>query len=113
MATMAGNTGRLVVIGGYPFATSQLVTMPDSDMLQSNGMQIARLPGNAELFTDSIFWLGHMDSMLAISPQALQVARIGEMSPAKLAFWRIGFLTAGLPVMVMFAGLLVYIRRRD
>jgi hypothetical protein len=54
-----------------------------------------------------------MDSMLAISPHALEVARVAEMSPAKLAFWRVGILTAGLPVAVVVAGLLVYARRRD
>jgi hypothetical protein len=113
MAEKAGSTGRLVVIGGYSFGTTQLVTMPDSEMLQTRSLQVARLPGNAEIFTDSVFWLGHEDSMLAISPQALQVARIKEMSNASLAFWRIGVLTAGLPLLVVAAGLMVYVRRRD
>jgi hypothetical protein len=113
LAEKAGSTGRLVVVGSYSFGTTQLITMPDSEMLQTRNIQVARLPGNAELFTDSIFWLGHEDSMLAISPQALQVARIKEISSAKLAFWRIGVLTIGLPLLVILSGLFVYSRRRD
>ncbi len=62
---------------------------------------------------DSIFWLAHMDSMLAISPHALQMARIKPMSAGTVNFIRVGLLTAGLPLIVALAGLLVYVRRRD
>ncbi len=51
--------------------------------------------------------------MLAISPHALQVARIKDMSPATLGFWRFGIFTIGLPLAVIVAGLLVYSNRRD
>jgi hypothetical protein len=105
--------GRLVVVGSYWFASSEPVDLPDIDMLEKHGVSVARLPGNGEFFVDSVFWLSHMDDMLAISPHALQVARVKNMSPGKLGFWRLGVLTAGLPLAVIFAGLMVYVRRRD
>jgi hypothetical protein len=105
--------GRIVVVGSYWFASSEPVDLPDVDMLEKHGISVARLPGNGEFFVDSIFWLAHMDDMLAISPHALQVARIEDMPPAEQYFWKLGVLTAGLPALVIVAGLMVYVRRRD
>ncbi|MDP9175349.1 MAG: Gldg family protein [Planctomycetota bacterium] len=100
--------GRVVVVGSANFATGDLVNLREADR-----PDISRLPGNAEFFTDSIFWLAHLDQMLEIGPHALETARIRDMSPAALAFWRVGVLTVGLPFAVIVAGLLVYVRRRD
>jgi hypothetical protein len=105
--------GRLVVVGSYVFATNELVNLADQEMMDKHGLNVARLPGNGEFFVNSIFWLARMDGMLAISPHALQVARIREMSPAALNFWRLGVMTAGLPALVVLGGLLVYTKRRD
>jgi hypothetical protein len=112
-ASEAPSGSRLVVVGSYVFAISYLVDLPDQEMLERHGLNVSRLPGNGEFFVNSILWLAHEDSMLAISPHALQVARIREMTPATLAFWRLGVLTAALPLAVIFAGLMVYSRRRD
>lgn len=112
MSAEKGKT-RLVVVGSYLFAISDFVNLPDAEMFERHGLPVARLPGNGEFFVDSILWLSHLDSMLAISPHALQMARIREMSPATLAFWRVGVMTAGLPLAVVVAGLLVYVKRRD
>jgi hypothetical protein len=112
-ASDAPNGSRLVVVGSYVFAISYLVDLPDQEMLERHGLNVSRLPGNGEFFVNSILWLAHEDSMLAISPHALQVARIREMTPATQAFWRLGILTAGLPLAAIVAGLMVYSRRRD
>jgi hypothetical protein len=104
---------RLVVVGSSLFASSDLVDLPDNEMLEKHGLTVARLPGNGEFFVNSVLWLAHEDNMLAISPHALQVARIKEMSPATLGFWRVGIFTVGLPLAVLVAGLLVYSNRRD
>ncbi len=112
-ASDAPSGARLVVVGSYVFAISYLVDLPDQEMLERHGLNVSRLPGNGEFFVNSILWLAHEDSMLAISPHALQVARIREMTPATLAFWRLGILTAGLPLAAIVAGLMVYSRRRD
>jgi hypothetical protein len=107
-AAEKANGGRLIVVGSFYFATNYLIDLKDSER-----PDVSRLPGNGEFFVDSIFWLAHMDSMLAISPHALEVARVADMSAAKLAFWRVGILTGGLPAAVVVAGLMVYFRRRD
>jgi hypothetical protein len=107
------NGSRLVVVGSYVFAITYLVDLPDTDMKEQHDLQVSRLPGNGEFFVNSILWLAHQDSMLAISPHALQVARIKDMSPATQAFWRGGILTVGLPLAVIAAGLIVYMKRRD
>jgi len=104
---------RLVVVGGYIFAINYLMDLPDQEMLERHGLEVSRLPGNSEFFVNSVLWLAHEDSMLAISPHALQVARIREMPAATLAFWRLGVLTALLPLAAICAGLMVYARRRD
>ncbi|HEX4124589.1 MAG TPA: hypothetical protein VHY37_07665, partial [Tepidisphaeraceae bacterium] len=104
---------RLVVVGSYIFAINYLVDLPDQEMLERHGLEVSRLPGNSEFFVNSVLWLAHEDSMLAISPHALQVARIREMTPATLAFWRVGVLMALLPLAAIAAGLMVYARRRD
>ena len=112
-ASEAPGGSRLVVVGSYVFAISYLVDLADQEMVERHGLNVSRLPGNGEFFVNSILWLAHQDSMLAIGPHALQVARIGEMTPATQAFWRVGVLTGLLPLMAIAAGLLVYAKRRD
>jgi hypothetical protein len=107
-ASEKSGAGRLVVVGTPYFAFNDLANIADADR-----PDVRRFPGNGEFFMDSISWLAHMDSMLAISPHALEIARITDMSPASLAFWRVGVLTAGLPALVILAGILTYVRRRD
>ena len=51
--------------------------------------------------------------MIALSPAALQVSRIADMSPAALGFWRIGVLLVLLPLAVLLGGVGVYLSRRD
>lgn len=104
--------GRLVVIGSLQFATDQLVEMVDQDLVQRN-IIAARFPANAELITNSIFWLAHMEPMIAISPAAMEVSRIGPISPGMLRFWRVGVLLIGLPLVVVLAGVSVYWTRKD
>jgi hypothetical protein len=103
--------GRIVVVGSYWFCSNEAIELQDVDMYEQHGLAVPLLPGNAEFFLNSVFWLSHMDSLLAISPQALQMARIADVP--SLAFWRVGVLTAGLPGAVVVCGLLVYLKRRD
>lgn len=104
--------GRLVVIGSLQFATDGLISIPDEEMLQ-RGVFVARFPANAELVTNSIFWLAKMEPMIAISPAAMEVSRIGPISPGLLTFWRVGVLLVGLPALVVLAGVGVYVSRKN
>jgi len=105
--------GRLVLFGGLEWARSDLLRLPDPELLKK-GVVASRFPGNLELFTNSVFWLSKMDTMIAISPSAMEVSRIrGDMSKGAEGFWRIGVVLIGMPLAVVVAGTLVYLGRRD
>jgi hypothetical protein len=106
------NGSRLVAIGSLQFIVNQLVGMPDTEMAK-RGIPAARFPGNADLFCNSVFWLAHMEPLIAISPSAMDVSRIGDMGEGALKFWRFGVLLLGLPGLVLAAGIGMYLVRRD
>jgi hypothetical protein len=62
---------------------------------------------------NSVFWLAKMETMIAISPNAMQVSRIANMSGGTLEFWRTGVLLVLLPVLVIGAGIMTWMARRD
>jgi hypothetical protein len=104
---------RLVVIGSSRFAENDLVQQPDVNTYRTTGRIVARFPANAELFANSVFWLAKMESMMAISPAAMEVARIGPMTPTEAGIWKNGVLLVGLPGVIVLAGALVWAARRD
>jgi hypothetical protein len=104
--------GRVVALGSLEFVTNQMLNIPDQDLLRK-GIVVSRFPGNAELFQNCIFWLSKMDTMIAISPTAMEVSRIKPMSAGVLTAWRVGVLTVGLPGLVIIAGIVMYLKRRD
>ena len=112
-AVQKKDKGRLVVIGCQAFANNFLLTMPDQNVYERTGREVARFPGNGELFTNSVFWLAKMEKMIALSPSALDTPRIRPMSGGMLAFWRVGVLLIGLPLLAVISGVLVWQRRRD
>lgn len=104
--------GRLVVLGSLQFVTNDFLSIPDMEFARA-GEMVSRFPANGELFTNSIFWLSKMETMIAISPSAMEVSRIEPMSDTALKAWRIGVLLVGLPLAVVVGGMLVYFARRD
>jgi hypothetical protein len=108
-AVEKNGAGRLVVIGSVEFAMNHILSFPDTRVPRP----VARFPGNAELFCNSVFWLAKMETMIAISPAAMEVNRITQMSQGVLNTWRVGVLLVGLPGAVVLAGVLVYMSRRD
>ena len=106
--------GRLVVIAA-PFPLDEWtdpLRRPDPTLLKQR-ILASRFPGNMELFCNSVFWLAKMEPMIAISPAAMEVARIEPMGEGALRFWRVGGLLIGLPALVVVAGAMVYFARRD
>jgi hypothetical protein len=85
----------------------------EDEGLRKRGVIAARFPGDSELFADSVFWLAKMDSMIAISPAAMEVSRISNMSDATLNSWRVGVVLIILPGLVLAAGIGMYFARRD
>jgi hypothetical protein len=106
--------GRLVVIGSVRSFTNGFLRILDPRLARRDPpVRVNRFPGNMELATNSVFWLAHLEPMIAISPAAMDVSRIGDMSNNVLNFWRIGVLLILLPGAVLAAGAAVYFARRD
>jgi hypothetical protein len=104
--------GRLIVFGCIQFALNQIIGIPDPNLARQ-GILVARFPGNSELFLNSVFWLARQEPMISISPTAMEVSRIKEMSNGVLGFWRVGVLLILLPALVIVAGIMMFVKRRD
>jgi hypothetical protein len=102
--------GRVVAIGSVQFVTDRMLQIPDREMFR-RGYIVSRFPGSAELVTNSVLWLAKMEPMIAISPSAMEVNRIANIGPGALTFWR-GVLLVGLPMLVVAAGLTMFVKRR-
>jgi hypothetical protein len=113
MAASENKSGGRVVVIGSPVMFNGRINIPDPAVAQSQHKFINRFPGNGELTANSIFWLAHLDPMIAISPAAMDVSRISDMSKGALDFWRYGVLLGLLPGAIIVAGLFVYAGRRD
>jgi hypothetical protein len=100
--------GRVVVIGSMRMPLSGVISVASE-----NGSRALVFPGNRELFMDSIFWLSHQETMIAISPAAMDVSRVDHMSRTVQNVWRGGVLLVLLPALVIALGALVFIARRD
>jgi hypothetical protein len=111
-ATAEKGNSRVVVLGCLQSFLNRVVAIPDQDMLK-RGVVVARFPGNTELFANAIFWLAKMEPMIAISPAAMEVSRISNMSDATLNSWRVGVVLIILPGLVLAAGISMYFARRD
>jgi len=95
----------------------QKVVMFGCGHLAQNRVAFARdmfgrewFPGNAELFVNSVLWVSGSEHLITVSPEALQARRIGDpgswMLPLQIA------IIGGLPVVVLVAGIVVYLVRR-
>ncbi len=100
---------RVVVIGSSRMPTSGVIGFQDPD----GRTRARRFPGNSEVFMNSIYWLSRQETMIAISPAAMDVSRISDMSRGAQSFWRVGVLLIGLPGAVILAGAAVWFARRD
>jgi len=105
--------GRLIVIGCSQFATDTYIRIPNLPVSKAQDRFVARFPANPELFVNSVFWLTKMDTMIAISPSAMEIPRVAPMGNVASAFLRFGLPVIVLPALVLVAGLSVYLRRRD
>jgi hypothetical protein len=111
---------RLVVAGGESFAGADVPSQYVQNIVDLPDPQLAKqhvfapwFPGNGELFMNASFWLAHEEPMIAISPAAMTVARIGPMTKAKQNFWHVGVLLVGLPGLVLAAGVAAYVSRQS
>jgi len=104
--------GRLVVLAAGFFPDNQFLSLT-SQQIDPNAPPVLRFPGNGELFTNAVFWASHQDTLIDISPAAMDIGRIRDISPPALTFWHVGVLLVGLPGLVLATGVGVYLKRRD
>ncbi|MCC6580315.1 MAG: Gldg family protein [Phycisphaeraceae bacterium] len=100
---------RLVVVADQLWATDQITTYgplgPGSAQLG------AMFPANADLFVNSVYWLGHMDQLIAASARSQDIRRIEDMSAGELSAYR-WVLLLGIPLLIAGAGIAVWLVRR-
>jgi hypothetical protein len=106
------NGGRLVLLTSPRFAYNSTLDEPDPELARRR-ILASRFPGNSELFSNTLFWLAKMETMIAISPASMDVPRVQPMSEGALSAWRVGVLLIGLPGLVIVAGIAMFIARRD
>jgi len=71
----------------------------------------AAVPGNSELFVNSVFWLAGLEDLIAASPRSQDVPRIRPMTN-NAYWWHQVLLLAGLPLASLVLGLGVWWNRR-
>jgi hypothetical protein len=104
--------GRVVVFAAGAFPINDYLRLT-SDVFDRSAAPVVLFPGNGELFTNSVFWASRQDTLIDISPAAMDIGRIGAISAGMQKFWRVGVLMVGLPGLVLLTGAGVYIKRRD
>jgi len=101
------------MFGSLQSLSSEIINLPDMEATRAQRRLVRRFPGNEEFFANSIFWLAKRETLIAISPTAMEVPRIRDMSDGALSAWRIGLLLVGLPGLVIASGVFVFFARRD
>jgi hypothetical protein len=104
--------GRVVVFAAGAFPINDYLRLT-SDVFDRSAAPVVLFPGNGELFTNSVFWASRQDTLIDISPAAMDIGRIGNISAGMQKFWRVGVLMVGLPGLVLLTGAGVYLKRRD
>jgi hypothetical protein len=108
----AGETknNRLIVVAD-PFWASDAVSNLGLMGPGSAEFTGARYPGDQELFINSVFWLAHMDQLIAASPRTQDIRRVQEIPRARLTLiqWA---LILGMPGFTLLLGVAVYVVRR-
>jgi hypothetical protein len=102
---------RLVVIASPLWATDQVTELGERNIIGQ--LLYTYFPANAELFTNSVYWLAKdpFESLIATSAYTQDVARIGEISrPANVAAWWLLLILP--PALTLGAGAVVWLFRR-
>ncbi|MFP4144378.1 MAG: hypothetical protein ACOCTI_00070 [Phycisphaeraceae bacterium] len=89
----------------------RLIAVTDPMWGQDKLTATPQTPGNAQLFLSSVYWLAGMDEMIAAGPQEQMVRRVGELGDSERMVYGWG-LMAGLPAVVVLAGVGVALVRR-
>ena len=101
---------KVVLFGDSDFAKDFVAFNREAVMYRDHIEMQDRFPGNAEVFVNACLWVSGGEQLIAVSPEALEARRIGDLGAWQLPIQI--FLVVGLPVLVLAAGILVYVVRR-
>lgn len=102
---------RLVVIGDRAWATDSVTTFGQPAIVNGRLVIYNLYPANAELFLNSVYWLAGIEELIATTPQAQDIRRIGAITrSSQIALWWI--VLAGIPALCLGAGGVVWFVRR-
>ena len=107
---VAGGEQKVVLFGDADFAQDRVAFYRNPVMYRDRIEMQYQFPGNAEVFVNACLWVSGSEHLIAVSPEAMEARRIGA-----LGGWQVPIqvlIIVGLPVLVLGAGLLVYIIRR-
>jgi hypothetical protein len=109
---MAAETrsNRIIVVGDPVWASDDITGW---GILGQGTAEMAGavFPANAELFVNSMYWLAHLEDLIAASPRSQDIRRVHQMSRATHSAVRWS-LFAGLPALALCLGVGVYLVRR-
>jgi len=108
--TVGDKQQKVVLFGNANFARDVVAFNREPVMYADHIEMQDRFPGNAELFVNACLWVAGSEHLIAVSPEALEARRIGDLGSWQLPIQI--FLIVGLPVLVLAAGILVYVVRR-
>ncbi len=102
---------RAVVFGDDVFATDAMVNATQAVLTAQGFGAVYVNPGNAELFTNSAFWLNENENLIAVGPRESDVPRIADISDGGQTAWKV-FLWVLWPLAALGTGGIVYFFRR-
>ena len=102
---------RVVLIGDAYFANDQVTQYGPVDFFTGRTVSVT-YPANAELFTNSVYWLAGLDQLIATGARTQDVRRFEPISDTqRSALWWI--VLAGLPGLALLSGVGVWLVRRQ
>jgi len=107
---MGDETQKVVLFGDADLARDHVAFYREQVLSPRGIVTRDRFPGNAELFVNACLWVSGTDHLITVSPEALQARRIGDLGGWQLPLQVL--VVAGLPILVLVAGILVYVVRR-
>ena len=104
---------RIMVIGCKMIGANPVIEALQPATVGDQTVLVSVFPGNSELMRNSILWLAGYENMIAVSAKANANVRIGDVSPAALAWIRVGVLVAAPALALILGGLIWFARHQQ
>jgi ABC-2 type transport system permease protein len=104
-----GTFGRVLAVGSGAWLRTNVA---DAAVSAGGGRIALANPGNHELLLAGTAWLSGLDDRIAAGPLSQEVARLGAIGSSLRSVWG-WVLLFGLPVVLVGAGVVIHIGRRN